>query len=144
MAEGCRIDFHRHKSIVYHLSCAHKFQCIRITMHLFIHISYSMQSGIHLPKITIEYMHNNGRVLADLELNKMLLPEGHFLRYQDKNGSAIVQRFTQYDVDLCHYHVSYLHFLPLPFLCWSKAHDTPIYIFNVNPLRLSPTCRSIG
>lgn len=51
-------------------------------------------------------MHNNRTVVADLELNKHLIPEGHFLRYQDKNGGKIVKHFTKYDVDLCHYHVS--------------------------------------
>ncbi|XP_055850756.1 disintegrin and metalloproteinase domain-containing protein 12 isoform X2 [Episyrphus balteatus] len=63
------------------------------------------ESGLHVPHITLSYHHQGQRITADLHLNERLIPDGHFLRYQDTthgNGD-IVQNFTKTDIDLCHY-----------------------------------------
>lgn len=44
-------------------------------------------------------------MILDLELNRNLIPKGHFMRYQLPNGTDAVQHFTTADADLCHYKV---------------------------------------
>lgn len=70
---------------------------------------FYLQNGEHLSKITLEYVHNNRKVLVDLTINKHLLSGEHFLSYQE-NGNKMTQRFTKYDVDMCHYHVCVLFY----------------------------------
>lgn len=44
-------------------------------------------------------------MIIDLKLNDNLIPQGHFMRYQQQNGTDVVQYFTKTDIDLCHYKV---------------------------------------
>ncbi|XP_055908941.1 disintegrin and metalloproteinase domain-containing protein 12 isoform X2 [Eupeodes corollae] len=65
------------------------------------------ESGLHVPHITLSYHHLGQRITADLHLNERLIPDGHFLRYQETTAQHgirdIVQNFTKTDIDLCHY-----------------------------------------
>ncbi|KAH8407940.1 hypothetical protein KR222_004177, partial [Zaprionus bogoriensis] len=68
------------------------------------------EDGLHAPHILLSYLHQGQRVLAELQRNDRLLPDSHFLRYQNgsrqANGGAsgyVVRNFTKTDVDLCHY-----------------------------------------
>lgn len=65
------------------------------------------QDGLHVPHITLTYHHKGQRILIDLKRNDNLLPDEHFLRYQNSNSSKghVVQNFTKTDIDLCHYQV---------------------------------------
>lgn len=77
-----------------------------VMIMILINYHFRFQSGEHLSEITLEYMHNNHKVLVDLAINKQLLSGEHFLRYQE-NGNKVTQRFSKYDIDMCHYHVCY-------------------------------------
>lgn len=61
-----------------------------------------------MPHITLTYHHMGQRILIDLKRNDNLLPDEHFLHYQNSNSSKghVVQNFTKTDIDLCHYQVS--------------------------------------
>ncbi|XP_058977913.1 disintegrin and metalloproteinase domain-containing protein adm-2 isoform X2 [Musca domestica] len=61
--------------------------------------------GLHVPHITLTYHHKGQRILIDLKRNDNLLPDEHFLRYQNSNATHghVVQNFTKTEVDLCHY-----------------------------------------
>ncbi|KAH8247392.1 hypothetical protein KR038_003714, partial [Drosophila bunnanda] len=67
--------------------------------------------GLHTPHISLSYTHEGRRVTIDLQRNDRLLPEHHFLRYQNSSGAAtggshgshVVRNFTKTEVDLCHY-----------------------------------------
>ncbi|XP_017067188.2 LOW QUALITY PROTEIN: disintegrin and metalloproteinase domain-containing protein 12 [Drosophila eugracilis] len=63
--------------------------------------------GLHTPHITLSYTHEGKRVTIDLQRNDRLLPDTHFLRYQNASGEAtpshVVRNFTKTEVDLCHY-----------------------------------------
>ncbi|KAH8267346.1 hypothetical protein KR018_011802, partial [Drosophila ironensis] len=68
--------------------------------------------GLHTPQITLSYIHEGKRVLIDLQRNDALLPEKHFLRYQNSTrgassggtpGGHEVRNFTKTEIDLCHY-----------------------------------------
>ena len=57
--------------------------------------------------LTLKYDTKKGKeVTLDLELNRELIPEGHFIHYQLPNGQGYAQKnFTLQDVDHCHYKV---------------------------------------
>ncbi|XP_036675344.3 disintegrin and metalloproteinase domain-containing protein 12 [Drosophila suzukii] len=63
--------------------------------------------GLHTPHISLSYTHEGKRVTIDLQRNDRLLPDSHFLRYQNASGGAspghVVRNFTKTEVDLCHY-----------------------------------------
>ncbi|KAI8045595.1 hypothetical protein M5D96_001777 [Drosophila gunungcola] len=64
--------------------------------------------GLHTPHISLSYTHEGKRVTIDLQRNDRLLPDSHFLRYQNSSGGAdtaghVVRNFTKTEVDLCHY-----------------------------------------
>ncbi|XP_002137337.3 disintegrin and metalloproteinase domain-containing protein 12 [Drosophila pseudoobscura] len=68
--------------------------------------------GLHTPHISLSYTHEGKRVQVDLQRNDRLLPDTHFLRYQNSSrgaagaaagGGHVVQNFTKTEVDLCHY-----------------------------------------
>ncbi|SPP80365.1 disintegrin and metalloproteinase domain-containing protein 12 [Drosophila guanche] len=69
--------------------------------------------GLHTPHISLSYSHEGKRVQVDLQRNDRLLPDSHFLRYQNSSrgaaggaaapGSHVVRNFTKTEVDLCHY-----------------------------------------
>ncbi|KAH8247169.1 hypothetical protein KR032_011605, partial [Drosophila birchii] len=64
--------------------------------------------GLHTPQISLSYTHEGQRVTIDLQRNDRLLPEHHFLRYQNSSrvgngGGHVVRNFTKTEVDLCHY-----------------------------------------
>ncbi|KAH8383474.1 hypothetical protein KR009_008880, partial [Drosophila setifemur] len=64
--------------------------------------------GLHTPHITLSYTHEGKRILIDLHRNDRLLPDSHFMRYQNSTkGSStndhVVLNFTKTEVDLCHY-----------------------------------------
>lgn len=50
-------------------------------------------------------------MIVDLKLNHNLIPKGHFVRFQLPNGDRIIKNFTKTDIDLCHYHVSFLQLM---------------------------------
>lgn len=52
--------------------------------------------------LTIQYDVGNKPHVLDLKLNRELLPNGYFRKYQ-KNGQHVIDRPTIHDVDLCHY-----------------------------------------
>ncbi|KAI4460525.1 adam a disintegrin and metalloprotease domain [Holotrichia oblita] len=56
----------------------------------------------HLDHVTLTYDLDGQNYIIDLNLNRDLLPEGYFHRYQ-KNGSHIVDRPSAEEVELCHY-----------------------------------------
>lgn len=70
------------------------------------------QDGLHAEHITLSYTHQGQRIQAELLRNDRLLPDAHFLRYQNASNLAdgatgyVVRNFTKTDVDLCHYQVS--------------------------------------
>ncbi|KAL7727870.1 hypothetical protein ACLKA6_019437 [Drosophila palustris] len=65
--------------------------------------------GLHAPQLTLSYMHQGQRIQIELQRNDRLLPDAHFLRYQnasnqDEGASGyVVRNFTKTDIDLCHY-----------------------------------------
>ncbi|XP_032579304.1 disintegrin and metalloproteinase domain-containing protein 12 isoform X2 [Drosophila sechellia] len=63
--------------------------------------------GLHTPQISLSYTHEGKRVVVDLQRNDLLLPDSHFLRYQNASRGAtpghVVTTFTKTEVDLCHY-----------------------------------------
>nr|NP_001027576.2 meltrin, isoform D [Drosophila melanogaster]AAZ83996.2 meltrin, isoform D [Drosophila melanogaster] len=63
--------------------------------------------GLHTPQISLSYTHEGKRVVVDLQRNDLLLPNSHFLRYQNASRGAtpghVVTTFTKTEVDLCHY-----------------------------------------
>ncbi|XP_017119057.1 disintegrin and metalloproteinase domain-containing protein 12 [Drosophila elegans] len=64
--------------------------------------------GLHTPHISLSYTHEGKRVTIDLQRNDRLLPDSHFLRYQNSSGGPhtaghVVRNFTKTEVDLCHY-----------------------------------------
>ncbi|XP_059217905.1 disintegrin and metalloproteinase domain-containing protein 9 [Stomoxys calcitrans] len=61
--------------------------------------------GLHVPHITLTYHHKGQRILIDLKRNDNLLPDEHFLRYQNSNSTKghTVKTFTKTEIDLCHY-----------------------------------------
>ncbi|TDG47412.1 hypothetical protein AWZ03_006140 [Drosophila navojoa] len=65
--------------------------------------------GLHAPQLTLQYTHQGQRIQIELQRNDRLLPDAHFLRYQNasnrEDGAAgyVVRNFTKTDVDLCHY-----------------------------------------
>ncbi|XP_055377516.1 putative uncharacterized protein DDB_G0277255 isoform X2 [Condylostylus longicornis] len=62
------------------------------------------EDGLHTSHITLSYHHNGENVIADLYLNDNLLPQEHFLRFQDSNGgSDIIKNFSKTEIELCHY-----------------------------------------
>lgn len=63
------------------------------------------QNGLHVNEIKISFTYGERDVIIDLELNRYLITEGHFMRYQLPNGTRVVQHFTKTEIDLCHYKV---------------------------------------
>ncbi|XP_059609961.1 disintegrin and metalloproteinase domain-containing protein 12 [Phlebotomus argentipes] len=63
------------------------------------------EDGLHATHITLSFEKASGEsVVLDLQLNEDLLPQGHFLHYQDGLGGHRVQNFTgREDMDHCHY-----------------------------------------
>ncbi|XP_032309037.1 disintegrin and metalloproteinase domain-containing protein 12 isoform X2 [Drosophila ananassae] len=64
--------------------------------------------GLHTPQISLSYIHGGQRTIIDLQRNDGLLPEKHFLRYQNSTRAGsrsghVVRNFTKTEVDLCHY-----------------------------------------
>ncbi|XP_023165287.2 disintegrin and metalloproteinase domain-containing protein 12 [Drosophila hydei] len=65
--------------------------------------------GLHAPQLTLLYTHQGQRIQIELQRNDRLLPDAHFLRYQNASNRAdgaagyVVRKFTKTDVDLCHY-----------------------------------------
>ncbi|KAH8318043.1 hypothetical protein KR074_003564, partial [Drosophila pseudoananassae] len=64
--------------------------------------------GLHTPHISLSYIHGGKRTIIDLQRNDGLLPDKHFLRYQNSTraastGDHVVRNFTKTEVDLCHY-----------------------------------------
>ncbi|XP_075148734.1 disintegrin and metalloproteinase domain-containing protein meltrin [Haematobia irritans] len=61
--------------------------------------------GLHVPHITLTYHHKGQRILIDLKRNDNLLPDEHFLRYQNSNTTKghVVKNFNKTEIDLCHY-----------------------------------------
>ncbi|EDW85054.2 uncharacterized protein Dwil_GK14446 [Drosophila willistoni] len=70
--------------------------------------------GLHAQHITLSYLHQGQRIQIELLRNDRLLPDTHFLRYQNasklaakSNGHGpvgnVVRNFTKTEVDLCHY-----------------------------------------
>ncbi|ALC45519.1 Neu3, partial [Drosophila busckii] len=70
--------------------------------------------GLHTPHITLSYTHQGKRVHIELQRNDRLLPDAHFVRYQNASNrfdgatGHVVRNFTKTEVDLCHYqgHIS--------------------------------------
>uniref|UniRef100_A0A182R883 Disintegrin and metalloproteinase domain-containing protein 12 n=1 Tax=Anopheles funestus TaxID=62324 RepID=A0A182R883_ANOFN len=63
------------------------------------------ENGLHASHLTLSYTLNEADVILDLQLNKRLLPDGHFLSYQLPNstGKQVVRYNRPEEVDLCHY-----------------------------------------
>ncbi|XP_053669085.1 uncharacterized protein LOC128719486 [Anopheles marshallii] len=63
------------------------------------------ENGLHATHLTISYTLNEADVILDLQLNKRLIPDGHFLSYQKPNrtGKHVVRYNRPEEVDLCHY-----------------------------------------
>uniref|UniRef100_A0A1B0D4P2 Peptidase M12B domain-containing protein n=1 Tax=Phlebotomus papatasi TaxID=29031 RepID=A0A1B0D4P2_PHLPP len=61
--------------------------------------------GLHATHITLSFEKANGEdIVLDLQLNEDLLPQGHFLHYQDGLGGHRIRNFTRReDSDHCHY-----------------------------------------
>ncbi|KAL9893703.1 disintegrin and metalloproteinase domain-containing protein meltrin isoform 1-T2 [Glossina fuscipes fuscipes] len=64
--------------------------------------------GQHLPHIVLTYNHQGQHILMDLKRNDNLLPDKHFLRYQNSNSTqgrnvVVVKNFTKTEIALCHY-----------------------------------------
>ncbi|EDW67790.2 disintegrin and metalloproteinase domain-containing protein 9 [Drosophila virilis] len=65
--------------------------------------------GLHAPHFTLSYTHQGQRIQIELQRNDRLLPDAHFLRYQNASNQEdgatgyVVRNFTKTDVDLCHY-----------------------------------------
>ncbi|XP_016977548.1 disintegrin and metalloproteinase domain-containing protein 12 [Drosophila rhopaloa] len=64
--------------------------------------------GLHTPHISLSYTHEGKRVTIDLQRNDGLLPDSHFLRYQNSSAGGataghVARNFTKTEVDLCHY-----------------------------------------
>ncbi|EDV92745.1 zinc metalloproteinase-disintegrin-like berythractivase [Drosophila grimshawi] len=65
--------------------------------------------GLHAPSLSLSYTHQGQRIQIELQRNDRLLPEAHFLRYQNASNQLegdsgyVVRNFTKTDVDLCHY-----------------------------------------
>lgn len=57
-------------------------------------------------------MHQGQRIQIELQRNDRLLPDAHFLRYQNASNQEegasgyVVRNFTKTDIDLCHYQVN--------------------------------------
>ncbi|XP_060645498.1 disintegrin and metalloproteinase domain-containing protein 12 [Drosophila nasuta] len=77
-----------------------------------LHSSLDAADGLHAEQLTLSYTHQGQRIHIELQRNDRLLPDAHFLRYQNAsnradnsgNGSGyVVRNFTKTDVDLCHY-----------------------------------------
>lgn len=79
---------------------------VKISLISFSFFILYFQNGFHADELILRYIHGEKDVIIDLKLNDNLIPEGHFMRYQSKNGSDVVQHFTKTDIDLCHYTVS--------------------------------------
>uniref|UniRef100_A0A1B0C3F3 Peptidase M12B domain-containing protein n=1 Tax=Glossina palpalis gambiensis TaxID=67801 RepID=A0A1B0C3F3_9MUSC len=67
--------------------------------------------GQHLPHIVLTYNHQGQHILMDLKRNDNLLPDKHFLRYQNSNSTqgrnvVVVKNFTKTEIALCHYQVA--------------------------------------
>uniref|UniRef100_A0A182YLM6 Peptidase M12B domain-containing protein n=1 Tax=Anopheles stephensi TaxID=30069 RepID=A0A182YLM6_ANOST len=65
------------------------------------------ENGLHASHLTLSYTLNEADVILDLQLNKALIPDTHFLSYQLPNRTG--KRVVRYDrrpeeVDLCHYY----------------------------------------
>lgn len=69
-------------------------------------ISFFFQAGSHASHISLSYIHDGERIIADLKLNEELIPQGHFLRYQNGTGGNALKTFNKTDINLCHYQVS--------------------------------------
>uniref|UniRef100_A0A182VS55 Peptidase M12B domain-containing protein n=1 Tax=Anopheles minimus TaxID=112268 RepID=A0A182VS55_9DIPT len=63
------------------------------------------ENGLHASHLTLSYTLNEADVILDLQLNKRLIPDGHFLSYQlpNRTGKHVVRYTRPEDVDLCHY-----------------------------------------
>lgn len=77
------------------------------------------QDGLHTPQISLSYIHGGQRTIIDLQRNDGLLPEKHFLRYQNSTRAGsrsghVVRNFTKTEVDLCHYQVCLGILCPFP------------------------------
>uniref|UniRef100_A0A1A9WS33 Peptidase M12B domain-containing protein n=1 Tax=Glossina brevipalpis TaxID=37001 RepID=A0A1A9WS33_9MUSC len=65
--------------------------------------------GLHIPHIVLTYKHQGQNILIDLKRNDNLLPDKHFLRYQNNSNSTqgrsivVVKNFTKTEIALCHY-----------------------------------------
>lgn len=71
-----------------------------------IHNSNSrLRNGSELKHISLIYEINNTNVILDLDLNDKLIPEEHFISFQEPNGDKSIKNMKT-DKDLCHYHVS--------------------------------------
>ncbi|KAH8330219.1 hypothetical protein KR067_000193, partial [Drosophila pandora] len=75
--------------------------------------------GLHTPQISLSYIHGGQRTIIDLQRNDGLLPEKHFLRYQNSTRAGsrsghVVRNFTKTEVDLCHYQVCFGIQCPFP------------------------------
>lgn len=71
---------------------------------------FYLQSGLHASHITLSYAHLGQIVYVDLKLQDALLPNEHFLRYQNAKlpKQYIVKKFNKTELDLCHYQVRVL------------------------------------
>uniref|UniRef100_A0A1S4GI55 Disintegrin and metalloproteinase domain-containing protein 12 n=1 Tax=Anopheles gambiae TaxID=7165 RepID=A0A1S4GI55_ANOGA len=63
------------------------------------------ENGLHASHLTLSYTLNEADVILDLQLNKRLIPDGHFLSYQLPNGTGkhVIRYNRPEEVDLCHY-----------------------------------------
>ncbi|XP_034489289.1 disintegrin and metalloproteinase domain-containing protein 12 [Drosophila innubila] len=74
-----------------------------------LHSTLDATDGLHAPQLTLSYMHQGQRIQIELQRNDRLLPDAHFLRYQNasnqEDGASgyVVRNFTKTDIDLCHY-----------------------------------------
>ncbi|XP_034488304.1 zinc metalloproteinase-disintegrin-like MTP8 [Drosophila innubila] len=74
-----------------------------------LHSTLDATDGLHAPQLTLSYMHQGQRIQIELQRNDRLLPDAHFLRYQNasnqEDGASgyVVRNFTKADIDLCHY-----------------------------------------
>ncbi|XP_050071773.1 uncharacterized protein LOC126559645 [Anopheles maculipalpis] len=64
------------------------------------------ENGLHATHLTLSYTLIEADVILDLQLNKALIPDTHFLSYQLPNGTGkhVVRYDRPEEVDLCHYY----------------------------------------
>lgn len=68
-------------------------------------VFFFSKNGLHASELILRYNRGDEQVIVDLKLNRDLIPNNHFMRYQLNNGSDAVRQFTKTDLNMCHYKV---------------------------------------